>query len=195
MAAVAKVTAEGKQALPLVRLVAMALQSPAPLLEELSSSLRHLETTLDPLLARKLTMLTQKLESGSSIASSQAAKAAASGEDSEAKSKNEANIELSGKLDSARLNASVAYVLLDLIWSESTRCSVQGFSLRKDFSLCLVYLKVKGIDPTTHPVMAELVRQRFQDGIPADVMLTHHFSSTESCQGVFPQDQGCARDG
>ncbi len=126
----------------------MALQSPAPTLKELSSSLDKLEQTLDVLLARPLGKLGAQLEAGSSSkaqvqaegsssakkdtsvdqaksasadkAEGSSASAAAATTAAAASDEAAANkaIELAGKLDAARLHSSAAYVLLDLVWSE-----------------------------------------------------------------------------
>lgn len=78
-------------------------ESPAPTLAKLSESLTTLAQTLDPLLAQPFQELREKLEGGSSVT--------ANGEGEKD--------ELGGKLDAARMQVSVAYVVLDLVWSES----------------------------------------------------------------------------
>ncbi|KDN53321.1 hypothetical protein K437DRAFT_98670 [Tilletiaria anomala UBC 951] len=126
----------------------MALQSPAPLLKQLSTSLDGLIETLDPLLTQPLAQLSARLESGSSSRNAEPAQPTGKGADKDESSAigkdgpatikdQEKGIELAGKLDAARLHASIAYVLLDLVW---------------------IYLKTKGVDPATHPVMPELER-------------------------------------
>ncbi|PWN95405.1 hypothetical protein FA09DRAFT_362783 [Tilletiopsis washingtonensis] len=108
-----------------------ALNDPAPTLATLRSALATLTSTLDPLLASPLSALAQQLESGSSQTQAKHA------ERVQTKSGEASRAELDGRLDAARLNVSVAYVLLDLVW---------------------MYLKVEGIDPATHPVVPELER-------------------------------------
>ena len=110
----------------------MSLQSPAPLLKQFTESLNGLVEALDPLLSRPLADLSARLEAGSSSPAVNGANAggaiAGAGQDDKGKGKatgddaneaEKASIELTGKLDAARLHASAAYVLLDLVWSES----------------------------------------------------------------------------
>ncbi|EST06507.1 Sas10/Utp3/C1D [Kalmanozyma brasiliensis GHG001] len=92
-------------------------QSPLPTLSALSGAFTELNSTLAPLLAQNYEALNAALQANS---------AAKDGED-----------ELHGRLDAARMQVSVAYVLMDLVW---------------------ILLKVKGVDPTGHPVMMELER-------------------------------------
>lgn len=107
-----------------------SLDSPLPTIQALNSSLTKLAQTLDPLLQIPFSKLVKDLESGSSQQQQQRSEAKDNGkgkeiESSEGKGKGkqkeedqeEVN-ELAGMLDSARLRVSVAYVLLDLIWSE-----------------------------------------------------------------------------
>ncbi|KAN0060413.1 hypothetical protein ACQY0O_007743 [Thecaphora frezii] len=94
-------------------------KSPLPILKKLSTSLTSLDTILHPLLeGYTLEDITNNLQFGEDGADRN-------------------DDDLAGRLDSARLQVSVAYVLLDLVW---------------------IYLKTKGINPTTHPVMGELER-------------------------------------
>lgn len=80
----------------------MSLESPLPSLQSLSTSLQDLQRYLHPLLQQRFADVIGKLEQGSSA-----------GGESSATS-------LDGRLDSAKLQVSIAYVLLDLIWGEST---------------------------------------------------------------------------
>jgi hypothetical protein len=93
-----------------------ALNDPAPTLATLRSALATLTSTLDPLLASPLSALAQQLESGSSQTQAKHA------ERVQTKSGEASRAELDGRLDAARLNVSVAYVLLDLVWSEHKGC-------------------------------------------------------------------------
>lgn len=91
-------------------------EDPTPTLQELQSSISHLSSVLDPVLSQKLSALSQQLESGSSQSANApgvSTTGAASASDGAVTTR-----ELAGRLDSARLNVSAAYVLLDLIWSE-----------------------------------------------------------------------------
>ncbi|CDS00150.1 related to nuclear regulator [Sporisorium scitamineum] len=92
-------------------------QSPLPALQALSSSFTDLTAILQPLLAHNYEQLNAALQSNSS--------------------QDNAGDELHGRLDAARMQVSVAYVLMDLVW---------------------ILLKTKGVDPTNHPVMQELER-------------------------------------
>ncbi|UZJ51882.1 hypothetical protein CBS101457_001202 [Exobasidium rhododendri] len=85
------------------------LKSPAPTLSQLKVSLKNLRKSLDPVIDGPLEALTLQIE--------------------------EANQD--GKLQSAQLYVSMAYVVLDLVW---------------------ILLKVSGIDPVSHPVTADLQR-------------------------------------
>ncbi|PWN45605.1 hypothetical protein IE81DRAFT_319890 [Ceraceosorus guamensis] len=116
-------------------------QDPTATLQSLQSSIAHLSDVLDPVLCQKLSVLSQQLESGSSQSDVQVASDHASNgqaESSRSKSNDAANRkESGGRLDSARLNISAAYVLLDLVW---------------------MYLRVNSKDPKTHNVTASLER-------------------------------------
>lgn len=94
-------------------------QSPLPTLTALSSTFTELTTILQPLQAHNYEQLNAALQANSSA------------------SEKAAEDELHGRLDAARMQVSVAYVLMDLVW---------------------ILLKVKGVDPTNHPVMQELER-------------------------------------
>lgn len=85
------------------------LKSPAPTLVQLRTSLENLRKSLDPVTAEPLEALTLQIE--------------------------EANRD--GKLQSAQLYVSMAYVVLDLVW---------------------ILLKVSGVDTLSHPVTADLQR-------------------------------------
>lgn len=85
------------------------LKSPAPTLVQLRSSLSTLQTALDPVLAQSLEVLTASIEEGNQ----------------------------DGKLQSAQMYVSLAYVVLDLVW---------------------ILLKVSGVDPVSHPVTEDLKR-------------------------------------
>lgn len=86
------------------------LKSPAPTLTQLQTSLKSVRTALGPVLAQSLESLTNTIEEINSS---------------------------DGKLQSAQMYISIAYVVLDLVW---------------------ILLKVSGVDPTTHPVTSDLVR-------------------------------------
>ncbi len=101
-------------------------QSPLPTLQALSASFTELSTILQPLLAHNYEALNTALQANSSASAATQPDAAEKGED-----------ELHGRLDAARMQVSVAYVLMDLVW---------------------ILLKTKGVDPTNHPVMQELER-------------------------------------
>ncbi|SPO42610.1 related to LRP1 - nuclear exosome-associated nucleic acid binding protein [Moesziomyces antarcticus] len=101
-------------------------QSPLPTLQALSASFTELSTILQPLLAHNYEAINTALQANSSASASTQPDAAEKGED-----------ELHGRLDAARMQVSVAYVLMDLVW---------------------ILLKTKGVDPTNHPVMQELER-------------------------------------
>lgn len=94
-------------------------QSPLPTLQALSSSFTELNTILQPLLSHNYGSLNSALQSNSSS------------------TKENTEDELHGRLDAARMQVSVAYVLLDLVW---------------------ILLKTKGVDTKDHPVMQELER-------------------------------------
>jgi exosome complex protein LRP1 len=85
------------------------LKSPAPTVAQLRASLKSLQTALDPVMAQSLEELTSSIE--------------------------ESNKD--GKLQSAQMYVSMAYVILDLVW---------------------ILLKVSAIDPVTHPVTNDLKR-------------------------------------
>ncbi|SJX60624.1 related to nuclear regulator [Sporisorium reilianum f. sp. reilianum] len=93
-------------------------QSPLPTLAALSASFTDLTSTLQPLLAHNYEQLNAALQANSA-------------------STDNADDELHGRLDAARMQVSVAYVLMDLVW---------------------ILLKTKGVDTTNHPVMQELER-------------------------------------
>jgi exosome complex protein LRP1 len=85
------------------------LKSPAPTIVQLRSSLASLQTALDPVLAQSLEALTTSIE----------------------------EVNRDGKLQSAQMYVSLAYVVLDLVW---------------------ILLKVSGVDPASHPVTEDLKR-------------------------------------
>lgn len=89
-----------------------ALATPAPELAKLRTALSALTTTLEPCMARPLQDLVALLENGSSQPKPAADQAAATSGEAGTKE------ELDGRLDSARLQVSIAYVLLDLVWGE-----------------------------------------------------------------------------
>ncbi|KAJ9476586.1 Homeobox domain-containing protein [Pseudozyma hubeiensis] len=93
-------------------------QSPLPTLSALASSFTDLNTLLQPLLSIPYSELNAALQSNSSF-------------------KSNTEDELQGRLDAARMQVSVAYVLMDLVW---------------------ILLKTKGVDTRDHPVMQELER-------------------------------------
>ncbi|SYW83557.1 related to LRP1 - nuclear exosome-associated nucleic acid binding protein [Ustilago bromivora] len=93
--------------------------SPLPTLQTLSSSFTDLSNILQPLLAHNYEQLNSALQANSST------------------TQNASEDELHGRLDAARMQVSVAYVLMDLVW---------------------ILLKTKGVDPTNHPVIQELER-------------------------------------
>nr|QBH67513.1 DNA-binding protein C1D [Ustilago esculenta] len=93
-------------------------KSPLPTLQSLSSSFSDLSTILQPLLSHNYEQLNAALQANSSNAQ-------------------KTEDELHGRLNAARMQVSVAYVLLDLVW---------------------ILLKTKGVDPTNHPIMQELER-------------------------------------
>ena len=97
-----------------------SLKSPAPIIKQLRSLLQDLNESLDPVTSQSLEKLTNTLESRTKASTS---------------SSNE--VILSGRLESAQLQSSLAYVLLDLVW---------------------ILLKVDGTNPASHPVTAELKR-------------------------------------
>ncbi|KAJ1028917.1 hypothetical protein NDA18_002939 [Ustilago nuda] len=94
-------------------------QSPLPTLKTLSFSFTDLSNILQPLLAHNYEQLNSALQANSST------------------TQNASKDELHGRLDAARMQVSVAYVLMDLVW---------------------ILLKTKGVDPMNHPVMQELER-------------------------------------
>lgn len=117
-----------------------SLASPLPTIQALNSSISKLAETLDPLLSIPFSQLVKELESGSSQRQGSAQDAKGKGKAKETQSAEDDGIakekgngagvaeekkdgeeepsELAGMLDSARMRVSVAYVLLDLIWSE-----------------------------------------------------------------------------
>lgn len=114
----------------------MSLASPAPKVENFSKAFDGLIQTLEPLLSQQLSHLSKRLQSGSSSSLAQpkaggsaeatqnqrdeATQAANSQKEEQAaasESTTSQQSEREGKLDSARLYASTAYVLLDLVWS------------------------------------------------------------------------------
>ncbi|PWN52187.1 hypothetical protein IE53DRAFT_385382 [Violaceomyces palustris] len=113
-------------------------RSPLPTLRALDSSLSQLDRILQPLLANQsFKTLNEDLQSGSSVQKKERKGNKDGDKEEGGKEEEEETNELAGRLDSARMQVSLAYVLLDLIW---------------------IYLKTKGIDPTNHPVMSELER-------------------------------------
>lgn len=96
-----------------------SLKSPAPIVKQLRSLLQDLNKSLDPVTSQSLDKLTNTLESRT--------KAGSSSND----------VILTGRLESAQVQSSLAYILLDLVW---------------------ILLKVNGTDPASHPVTAELKR-------------------------------------
>lgn len=57
-------------------------------------------------------------------------------------------------LQKAKIGVMTAYTICDLIWSESSGAS----NIRPLLTLVAVFLRTKGVDSTTHPVMRELDR-------------------------------------
>ncbi|SNX81908.1 related to LRP1 - nuclear exosome-associated nucleic acid binding protein [Melanopsichium pennsylvanicum] len=101
-------------------------QSPLPILQALSSSFTDLTHILAPLLNNQTyEQLNAALQANSSKSATTSTQNSTSDD------------ELHGRLDAARMQVSVAYVLMDLVW---------------------ILLKTKGVDPTNHPVMQELER-------------------------------------
>ena len=115
------------------------LKSPAPTLTQLRTSLEGLQGALSPLSAGSLEALAAQIE--------------------------ECNDD--GKLQSAQLHVSLAYVVLDLVW---------------------ILLKVAGVDPLTHPVTGDL--QRVQEYLTK----VHKVSKRQDTLGG-EEEQGQARDG
>lgn len=79
--------------------------------------------------------------------------------------------QVEGDIDRAKLLVTLGYVIEDLVWSESLPYCLLlvGLGLQDglkeltytrptSFPLTLVYLKTKGINPETHPVVPELQR-------------------------------------
>lgn len=97
-----------------------SLKSPAPVIKRLRSLLQDLNASLDPITSQPLDQLTTTLENRTKT---------------ESNSKDD--VILTGRLESAQLQSSLAYILLDLVW---------------------ILLKVHGTDPISHPVTAELKR-------------------------------------
>lgn len=64
------------------------------------------------------------------------------------------NIDSLEKLQQAKLNVLLPYLINDLIFSAY---GVSNLALSSN--ILLVYLKTRGVDPKTHPVVAELVRK------------------------------------
>lgn len=91
----------------------MSLESPLPALAAFSESLTTLGQTLDPLLKQSLDQIVAKLEEGSS----HTAESSSNG--------------LEGRLDAAKLQVSIAYVLLDLVWCE---CLDMGYLVHLESS-------------------------------------------------------------
>lgn len=114
----------------------MSLESPAPKLEAFAQSFDGLVEVLEPLLSQPLSQLSKRLQAGSSSSAAAApaaptpATTAATGtstapaEGKQDEPLSQKQIEREGKLASARMYASTAYVLLDLVWSTSSliRC-------------------------------------------------------------------------
>ncbi|CAO1619522.1 unnamed protein product [Sympodiomycopsis kandeliae] len=92
----------------------MSLPSPLPTLQSLTASLQQLRTVLHPLLQTRFDTLLADLENHQQDQST-----------------------LTGRLDSAKLQVSIAYVLLDLFW---------------------IHLKLTGKDPFQHQVHSDLSR-------------------------------------
>ncbi|PWN19402.1 hypothetical protein BCV69DRAFT_284035 [Microstroma glucosiphilum] len=134
----------------------MSLESPLPALAAFSESLATLGQTLDPLLKQPLDQIVSKLEEGSS----HTAESSSNG--------------LEGRLDAAKLQVSIAYVLLDLVWFQ---------------------LKVQGQDPSAHPVHAELERVRTYFGKIKFVQsgASSASSSTSSGAPTLPGQEGRLR--
>lgn len=88
-----------------------SLKSPAPIVAQLKATLKDLQIALDPVTAQSIESLKSKIE--------------------------ESSKQNGGKLQSAQMYVSLAYVILDLVW---------------------ILLKVSGVDPKTHPVTNDLVR-------------------------------------
>ncbi|PWN27225.1 hypothetical protein BDZ90DRAFT_220729 [Jaminaea rosea] len=105
-----------------------SIQSPLPTLNELSTALKQLQSTLDPLMARPLADTLAKLQAAQPTQPTQMDNSNGSSSSSSSSSH---------RLDSAKLQTSIAYVLLDLVW---------------------IHLRLKGVDPHSHPVAAELKR-------------------------------------
>ena len=60
------------------------------------------------------------------------------------------------KIQQAKLQVAIPYLLYDLIFSASDFSNHVRY--QADRTCTKVYLKTRGIDPKTHPVVAELVR-------------------------------------
>lgn len=120
---------------------AAELDSPLPTLESFSSAFTKLEDALQPLAGQPLKALQDKLQAGSSHA-----------EDIQANP-------CEGRLDVARLNVSIAYVLLDLFW---------------------MHLKLTGQDTVSHPVTKELERVKVYFGKIKQVQAGQDFGSSAS---------------
>lgn len=103
-----------------------SLKSPAPTLAELRRQIKDLDAVLQPVLSAPLDSLTSGLEKKTERA-----------KDAAGSSDQAGNVVLSGRLQSAQLQSSLTYVLLDLIW---------------------ILLKVNGTETQTHPVTSELKR-------------------------------------
>ena len=94
-----------------------SLKSPAPTVAQLRSSLKNLQKALDPITAQSLESLTSQIE--------------------EQQRKQTGSTSSNGKLQSAQLNISLAYVILDLVW---------------------ILLKTSAVDTVPHPVTNDLLR-------------------------------------
>ncbi|PWN89368.1 hypothetical protein FA10DRAFT_267937 [Acaromyces ingoldii] len=101
-----------------------SLRSPAPTVAQLRTLLDSLHASLNPVISSELSQLTSQLESRTSAdASVSVSSTGSSGH--------------KGKLDAGRLQTSLAYVLLDLVW---------------------ILFKLNGTDASKHPVLVELER-------------------------------------
>lgn len=103
-----------------------SLRSPAPTVAQLRTLLDSLHSSLDPVLSSDLSYLTSQLASRTN-----------SGNTSGSSSSPSTSRGQHGKLDAGRLQTSLAYVLLDLVW---------------------ILFKLNGTDASRHPVLVELER-------------------------------------
>lgn len=66
---------------------------------------------------------------------------------------------LGGEIEKSKLLVNIGYVLLNLIWSLSPHLLPLSTALGIDApGVVIVYLRTKGIDPDSHPVIPELER-------------------------------------